>query len=76
MNQNVLAIGLGLFLTSTAAFATPGDTACKGTQNGKTIELLLGYDVTGQTVPSLLEVSENGSVVFTSTAVEETMINV
>lgn len=76
MNQKVLAIGMSLFLTSATAFATPGDTACKGTQNGKAIELLLGYDVHGQSAPSFIEVSENGSVVFTSTSVEETMVNV
>lgn len=63
---------LALTLSSAFAFATPGDISCTGKLNGKNIELLLGYDTFEQTVPSLLSVSQDGVVVFESSAVSGT----
>lgn len=61
----VLSILLSVFGGS-LAMATPGDIGCTGNLNGKKIDLLLGYDVHGQDEPALIQVSEDGKVVFES----------
>ncbi len=62
---------LALALSSTFAFATPGDTICTGKLKGQTVELLLGYDHHGQKVPSLVEIKVEGKVVFESIEVSK-----
>ena len=63
-------------LMSSVALATPGDVLCTGQlATGESIEVLLGYDAHGQDVPSLVEVSKDQQVVFTSDEVSGGMVN-
>lgn len=75
MNNSVVMF-LAVCLFGFGAAATPGDTGCTGTLEGKKIDLLLGYDVHGQYVPSLMQIQQYGAVVFESPDVQEEMINV
>lgn len=70
------AISVLVGLLSSAAMATPGDIGCIGIAQQGSVGLLLGYDQHGQTVPSLVQISLNNTVVFSSRTVEETMENV
>lgn len=72
--MKLIFFALALVFSNTAS-ATPGDVSCEAERNGKKIKLLIGYDFHGQTVPSLLEISEAGSVVFVSADVEEDLVH-
>lgn len=76
MNLKAMLLSTSLILSSAASMATPGDIGCRASLQGKEIHLLLGYDHHGQTVPSLIEVSKDNEVIFSSTSVEEKMVNV
>lgn len=65
----------GVLIGATAS-ATPGDIGCRGFQGGHEITLLLGIDTFEQQTPSLIEVTQNGTVVFSSSEVSETIENV
>ena len=72
---NSVILALGILIGATAS-ATPGDIGCTGTQGGHEVSLLLGIDNFGQRTPSLIEVTRNGTVVFSSSEVSETIVNV
>ena len=64
------------FIFSTSSYATPGDLLCTGTNNGETVEMLIGYDAHQQTAPSLLQITVKNTIVFESYNVNLSMINV
>lgn len=71
------ALFFALFsLSISVAFATPGDQACKGTtEDGKSVELLLGYDNFQQYTPSLVQITVDGEVVYVAAEINDGMQN-
>lgn len=76
--MKIQSFGLLAFtvLFCSTAFATPGDIGCTTQYEDQTVDLLLGIDAHGQTTPSLIEISYGGELLFTSTEVEESLVNV
>lgn len=65
----------GIFIGALAS-AAPHDIGCSGYQDGREVSLRLGFDSPGRRTPSLMEVTHNGIVVFSSTDVTESTVNV
>ncbi len=65
-----------VLIFSSLAFAKPADIICSGSNSGQAVELKIGIDSYDQIVPSIIEITLANQIVFESSVILESMVNV